>query len=314
MINLYKTLINYNSNKKVTNDALINNSCCENFKNNNSEIEKCPYCDNKNFIKYGRYKNLQRYKCKDDICGKTFTKEIYNKFRYSKKFKENYIKYFNLLNEGLTLRECANKLNITIVTAFFWRHKFLFDFKNKYYMEKITSYVELTKMVIPENFKGSRDVPYDERDKITIINAVNDSIDIIPIIAARNFFGFYEIRDNLIPRLDKQAYVVGLIDGRLKIFSQAFNEINKVKTRKILEDHIDIKYSINTQKWLSKFRGVASKYLDHYLYWRLFEYKNNFKFDKNISLTNKLKNKRHLTPEITTYISWKNIKLKAILI
>ena len=36
----------------------------------------------------------------------------------------------NLLNKGLTIRECAMKLNITIVTAFFWRHRFLFDFKN----------------------------------------------------------------------------------------------------------------------------------------------------------------------------------------
>ena len=131
MINFYKTLINYNSNKRTNSDDLTNNFCCNNLKSTNSKIEKCPYCNNKNFIKYGMYKNLQRYKCKDDIFGKTFTKEIYDKFRYSKKFKENYSKYFNLLNEGLTLRECANKLNITIVTAFFWRHKFLFDFKNK---------------------------------------------------------------------------------------------------------------------------------------------------------------------------------------
>ena len=248
------------------------------------------------------------------MCGKTFTKEIYNKFRYSKKFKENYSKYFDLLNKGLTLRECANKLNITIVTAFFWRHRFLFDFKNQHYIEKITSYVELTKMIITENFKGSRDIPYDKRDEITIINAVNDSIDIIPIFAARNFFGFYEIRDNLIPRLDKHSYVVGLIDGRLKIFSQAFNEINKAKATKIPKNYIDIKYSINTINWLSKFHGVASKYLDHYLYWRLFEYKNNFELNKENNLINKLKNKDYLAPNLTTYISWKNIKFKTILI
>lgn len=300
--------MNYNSNKNIA------NSCCKSSKNSNCKIEKCPYCDNKDFIKYGMYKKLQRYKCKNDLCGKTFTKEIYNKFRYSKKFKENYSKYFDLLNKGLTLRECANKLNITIVTAFFWRHRFLFDFKNQHHIEKITSYVELTKMIITENFKGSRDIPYDKRDEITIINAVNDSIDIIPIFAARNFFGFYEIRDNLIPRLDKHSYVVGLIDGRLKIFSQAFNEINKAKATKIPKNYIDIKYSINTVNWLSKFHGVASKYLDHYLYWRLFEYKNNFELNKENNLINKLKNKDYLAPNLTTYISWKNIKFKTILI
>ena len=131
--------------------------------------------------------------------------------------------------------------------------------KRKNYIEKITSYVELTKMVVRENFKGSRELYDEKRDNIIVVNAVNDSIDIAPIIVARNFLGFYEIRDNLIPRLDKSAYVVELIDGRLKIFSKAFNEINKVKIGKVAEIDIDIRYSINTIKWISKFRGVVTK-------------------------------------------------------
>lgn len=310
MINFYKTLMN--SNRETNSHYLINNSSYKKLETSNCKIEKCPYCNNKDFIKYGMYKNIQRYKCKDNTCGKTFTDEIYNKFRYSKKFKEKHNEYFDLLNEGLTLRECAKKLNITVVTAFFWRHRFLFDFKNKYYIEKITSYVELTKMVILENFKGSRDIPFSNRDKLTVIHAINDFIDIVPIITSRNFFGFYEIRDNLIPRLDKQAYVVGLIDGRLKTFSQAFNKINKVKIIKTSENHIDIKYSTNSQKWLSKFRGVASKYLDHYLYWRLFDYENNLQYKIDNHSIVKAKNEVYFTSEINTYISWNNIKLKTL--
>lgn len=306
MINFYKTLINNNSNNKIVNDLIDYHDCKINI------MTKCPYCESKNIIKYGMYKNIQRYKCKDSMCGKTFTNEIYNQFRYSKKFKENYQEYFNLLNKGLTIRECATKLNITVVTAFFWRHRFLFDLKNRHYLEKITSYVELTKMIVNENFKGSRNISNNKRDKIIIINAVNDSIDIIPIIAARNFFGFYEIRDNIIPRLNKRAYIFGLIDGRLKTFAKAFNEINKIKIEENYENNIDIQYSINTQKWLSKFRGVASKYLDHYLYWRLFEYKNNFKQKREMPSKERMKIKVHLTSDITTYVSWKSIKSKTL--
>lgn len=306
MINFYKTLINNNSNKKISNDLIEYHNC------KSTIINKCPYCESKTIIKYGMYKNIQRYKCKDSMCGKTFTNEIYNQFRYSKKFKENYQEYLALLNKGLTIRECASKLNITVVTAFFWRHRFLFDLKNKYYVENISSYVELTKMIVNENFKGSRNITDNKRDKITIINAVNDSIDILPIIAARNFFGFYEIRDNLVPRLNKSAYVVGLIDGRLKTFSKAFNEINKVSLEEKYKNNIDIQYSINTQKWLSKFRGVASKYLDHYLYWRLFEYKNNFELKKTMLSSKTMKTKIYLNSKITTYISWENIKSKTL--
>lgn len=298
MINFYKTLIDSSSKEKIRDNSEI-----EILQNNN--VSKCPYCKSKEIIKYGMYKSNQRFKCKNDECGKTFTNEFYNQFRYSKKFKENCQEYLELLNAGHTIRECASKLNITIVTAFFWRHRFLYDIKNKSYIEKITSYVELTKMVVRENFKGSREIYDEKRDSITVINAINDSIDIIPIIAARNFFGFYEIRDNLIPRLDKRSYVVGLIDGRLKIFSKAFNEINKVKIRKCNEINIDIRYSINTQKWLSKFRGIATKYLDHYLSWRLFDYKNNI-------LQNEVN--YDLLSEISTYISWNEIKSKQLLV
>lgn len=241
MNNIYKILIK-NSSKKIVDDFDFRM-----WKNNNSKsniISKCPYCESKEIIKYGNYRSIQRYKCKEESCGRTFTNNIYNKFRYSKKFKDKWKEYFELLNKGLTIRECAAELNITIVTAFFWRHRFLYDIKSKNYIEKITSYVELTKMVVTENFKGSRDIKNKKRDKITVVNALNDSIDIIPIIAARKHLGFYEIRDNIIPRLDRRAYVEGITDGRLKIFAKTFNEINKVQLKKVKEKTIDIQYSI----------------------------------------------------------------------
>lgn len=303
MNNIYKILIR-DSSKKIVDDFDFRM-----WKNNNSKritIKKCPYCESKKFIKYGMYRSNQRYKCKGEGCGKTFTSNIYNQFRYSKKFKDKWKEYFKLLNKGLTIRECAKELNITIVTAFFWRHRFLYDIKSKHYIEKITSYVELTKMVVVENFKGSREIPNSKRDKITIVNALNDSIDIIPIIAAREHLGFYEIRDNIIPRLDRKAYVEGFIDGRLKSFAKKFNEINKVKIKKVKEKTIDIQYSIKAKKWLNKFRGVATKYLDHYLSLRLFEYKNN------IFLSEKIKGEFSLKPEINTYISWRNIRSKML--
>lgn len=305
MNNVYKILMK-TSNKKIISDPNLN--VWKNRKSKVKIINKCPYCEAQDIIKYGMYKSNQRYKCKDEQCGRTFTSEFYNEFRYSKKFKENCDKYFELLNNGLTIRECATKLNITTVTAFFWRHRLLYYIKCKNYIEKINSYVELTKMIVRENFKGSREIYEEKRDSIIVINAVNESLDIMPIIAARNFLGFYEIRDNLIPKLDKRAYVVGLIDGRLKTFAKAFNEINKVEIRENNGENIDIRYSIKTLKWLSKFRGVATKYLENYLAWRLFEYKSSFEIKKEVLGIEKIENNECLKQKINTYISWKNIK------
>lgn len=316
MVNFYEKLIKDKSEIKVVNDNIndFDFISLENKSYNLKNLGKCPYCKSKEFIKYGMYNGNQRYKCKDNLCGKTFTSEFYNKFRYSKKFKEKYKEYFELLNKGLTLRECAEKLNITFVTSFFWRHRFLVDFKSKYYLEKISSHVELSKMRVIENFKGARNLKDIKRDEITVITALNDSKDIIPIIAARKFFGFYEIRDNIIPRLNKNAYVVGVIDGKLKNFAKAFNKIYKAKFKKEYENRIDITYSVNTKKWLYKFRGIASKYLDSYLYWRLFEYKKDFQFNKDTLLNKEKKSDCCLKYEINSYISWKNIKAQKLIV
>ena len=117
---------------------------------------------------------------------------------------------------------------------------------------------------------------------------------------------------DIIPRIDRKAYVVGFIDGRLKTFAKAFNEINKIKVSINEISSIDILYSNKVKKWLGRFNGVASKYLDNYLSWRAFEYKNNIEYDKNISIIEKINFKVNIKAEINTYLSWNNIKAKVI--
>ena len=308
MINIYRILMNNQSNNKDIKKYKKLNNSCEKYDKNNKNF--CPYCEGSKVIKYGFYKGIQRYKCKNDECGKTFNNGINNPFRYSKKFKYMWEKYFEVFLEGISLRECAHKMNITLVTAFFWRHRFLHDLCEKNYIKKIGSYVELTKLVLNENFKGSRGYHGEKRDKIIIVNAINDYIDIIPIFAARNFIGLFDIRDNIIPRLDRKAYVVGLLDGRLKVFAKGFNEINKVNLKENNISNIDISYSNKIKVWLSKFNGVASKYLEYYLSWRAFEYKNSIVYKKDKSVMEKINFEINVKAEINTYISWKEIKAK----
>lgn len=303
-------------------DSKSNNSNLESNKKNNcgnlkgkvEEGYECPYCKGKKIIKFGFYKGIQRYKCKNENCCKTFINDINNPFRYSKKFKEQWRECFECFTQGLTIRECSSKMGIAIVTAFFWRHRFLHDLNKKNNVETIGSYVELTKLVTIENFKGDRNYHGEERDKIIVINAVNDFIEVASIIAARNFLGVYSIRDNIIPRLDRRAYVVGFLDGRIKNFAKAFNEINKVKITAINTDisEIDKTYSNKVRMWLSKFNGVATKYLEHYLSWRAFEYKNSVEFTDSGTVIEKVGFNNDVKPEIDTYISWDNIKAKVI--
>ena len=307
MINVYKTLMNNKSNNK---DIKEIRNTIDTFEKNHENI--CPYCEGAHIIKFGFYNGIQRYKCKNNECGKTFNGNKSNPFRYSKKFKKMWEKYFEVFIKGVSLRECALRMNITLVTAFFWRHRFLHDLCETNYIERIGSYVELTKLVVSENFKGDKKYHGEKRDSIIIVNALNDNIDILPIFAARNFIGLFDIRDNIIPRLDRKAYVVGHLDGRLKVFAKGFNEINKVKLKDNKVSNIDIAYSNKIKVWLSKFNGVASKYLEHYLSWRAFEYKNSIEYKKNKPVIEKINFKINVKAEINTYISWNKIKAKTI--
>lgn len=165
-----------------------------------------------------------------------------------------------------------------------------------------------------ENFKGDRKFHEEKRDKIIVINALNDKIEILPIMGGRKFFGANQLRDNLIPRLDKKAYTVGFINGRLKNFCRALNVVNKVKINKEEINEIDKGYSNKIKWWLVKFKGVASKYLDHYLNWRAFEYKNSIEYTRNNSIIEKINFNINVKAEINTYLSWNKIKEKVICI
>lgn len=63
---------------------------------------------------------------------------------------------------------------------------------------------------------------------------------------------------------------------------------------------------------MKKFRGVATKYIDHYLSWRANEYKNNIEYDYRLNKDEKLNLNINLNIKITTYVSWNNIKAKVL--
>ena len=56
MRNAYKKLIiNQRRNNKIINELKVDNI--------EDKSEKCPYCECTEFIKFGSYKGIQRYRC-----------------------------------------------------------------------------------------------------------------------------------------------------------------------------------------------------------------------------------------------------------
>ncbi|MCQ2019463.1 IS1 family transposase, partial [Clostridium butyricum] len=123
---------------------------------NVKKYKECPYCGSKSFIKYGNYNRIQRYKCKNEECKKTFSNTTNSVWKYLKHKPEKWFEFIELMGEHTTLNECAAKLEISIVTAFYWRHKIFHAIENNYKPEKFDEVVDVDTYYTEKCYKGSR--------------------------------------------------------------------------------------------------------------------------------------------------------------
>lgn len=283
---------------------------------NENIIKKCPHCNSENIIKFGKSNGVQRYRCKEEKCRKTFVQKYNSPFKNAKKFKMLWKKYLELMLTGATIRQCAAALKITIVTAFFWRHKILSKLKDGNEISNLEEYVELTKLVHKENFKGDRSIKTTIRENINVVSAVDNGKQVVSVPVSRHYLKFDNIKEKIYSKIDKMAFVVGYQDRYLRnsaerhntgeefgITSRAIARIRgKIKTKpKLVVDsngfkEIDSWYSIKIRFWLKQFKGIATKYLEHYLNWYIFNYRS---VEKEYLL---------YVAKINNYITWESIK------
>jgi len=87
-------------------------------------VDSCPHCHASSVIKYGTHKGEQRYQCKS--CRRTFNSISGTAIGKIIKKKEFLACQNLMLTEGyMSLEKTAKRLNISIPTAFAWRHKIL---------------------------------------------------------------------------------------------------------------------------------------------------------------------------------------------
>ena len=272
-------------------------------------VSCCPHCKSTNIIKYGIYNGLQRYKCSNTNCKRTFTKKTNTLLSYSKKPADLWIKYFILLNNGKSLRECSSILNINLATSFFWRHKILFT-QNKNYYNILKNYVEVSKVMIPENFKGDRNAKYYRKEKVFVACAMDTNNTLLSKVISRHRISLNSLNDNFSYNIDKNAILSAYSDRYFEIYSSKHNSkllpveikkvpaiINQLVLNSVSDKNINLKikdikqlkailpatclfihsFSLNIKRWLIRFRGTATKYLDNYLNWHILDFTNEYK-------------------------------------
>lgn len=239
-------------------DDILKNKIYENRK-----ISCCPRCNSKYYIKYGFFKSIQRYKCKN--CNKTFSRTTNTLWSYSKKEAIKWIEFNELFIERKSLRFCAKKLNIALVTAFYWRHKLLNALKLYDDKKLLRNKVVIGKRFIKENFKGSRKILTDERKNIWVFGAKDEFNSILVKPVCKSIFIRSDFNIKIGNRVDKNAYITSIGDRYVKAFANIHNKYIQEQHAEIEEKNSYKFFMLKLPDWMKKYRGIATKYLDEYL-------------------------------------------------
>lgn len=114
----------------------------------------CPHCQGINVVKNGHKDNIQRFKCKD--CGKTFTFSNNTILFSTKKDLETWKKYCECFLDKKSLRRCAEICEISLETAFRWRHKILDALQNMQSNITLKGVIESDETFFALSFKGTK--------------------------------------------------------------------------------------------------------------------------------------------------------------
>ena len=250
---------------------------------------RCPHCHSNKINKNGTaHKTLPQFICRN--CHKTYTIRTNTIFYYSKKDINTWREYIELFSQGLSLRKIVEKMDkkINLKTAFFWRHKILEVMKNFDNHDKLDGIVEADETYFEESQKGSRNVKGGKprkRGYSSEYRQVGLSHNKVCVLTAldRNKHSFN--RPVGYGKVNKDQ--VAILQHRIKDNSILITDGDK--SYKVLKDvklkqlkfgkPVDRVYHLSNinnfhsclKKFMIRFNGVATKYLDNYVnYFREF--------------------------------------------
>jgi len=230
-----------------------------NIISNKSVKITCPHCYGTNVHKRGKQKGVQMYKCND--CGKWHS-ETSGTPLYNLKHKAKLEAYIELMEKGMSIKNIAKELNISVQTSFNWRHKLLKTL-DSIVEENLTNNLKHLYIEIPVNFKGN---------KFSGINALKKSLPVddkteyvkIKVTIDNNGKKHYKVINDLTSSENsKETKDRG---NKNKINSkEELSPIVKSGTDEALLKNREIHHQIAL--FLKSFNGVSSKYLQNYLNW-----------------------------------------------
>ena len=263
------------------------------------DVIGCPYCHGDRVGRWGMASGLQRYRCKNEKCTKTFnalTKTPLSRLRK----KELWLKQIECLTSSKTIKQTARDLGVAETTAFRWRHRFLAaPTLNK--ISEVTGIVEADEMFFLESYKGKRTIHDREPRKRGGMGDKRKKCDQIAVLIVKDRSGGLtecmlgrpnkeKIGEALKPIVAPDSILCSYGAHSYKSFAKE-NDLTHYRTitsqgTRVIGKQFHIQnvnnYMMRVRKWISKFYGVGTDYLPNYLGWmRIME---SLKDGENLSL------------------------------
>ncbi|MFA0309498.1 transposase [Vibrio splendidus] len=248
------------------------------------DVIGCPHCGSVSIGRWGMASGLQRYKCKEELCGKTFNALTKTPFARLRK-KHLWEGQVGCLNESITVRQSANRLGVAKTTAFRWRHRFL-KASTANQMTEVSGIIEVDEMFFAESFKGKKTITKRKPHKRGQDADKRKKEDQIPVLIIKDRSG--AIVDAVLKRNSKKeigAVLKPLITSDSILCSdgaRAYKSIAKEnglthyrsiasKNERVIGKQFHVQnvnnYMMRMRKWISRFYGVGTEYLPNYLGW-----------------------------------------------
>ena len=238
----------------------------------------CPDCNSSHVIKNGLQSGVQNYRCK--TCGRQF-RVTTGTFMYGVHEKGKMLEYIKCMSAGMSLRESARIVHISLTTSFFWRHRILCAMQSFEDNVNFLGVVELEELLMNYSEKGKK-----IRDKKELKKLKKKKPTKVAVLAATDRSGnilFKKLEDKRVQadhisnflksRISDNSVICGSNKKAFKTVNAEHIKHKEITNKNKMKQGI---YSVSTihQKitdfvgWIYyKFRGVATKYLTNYIMW-----------------------------------------------
>ncbi len=116
----------------------------------------CPHCGSEQVHRHGVYRERQRYRCRAKGCRKAFNDATGTPLAGTH-LTNKWMDYIEYMVEGKSLRKISEKLEISLTTAFTWRHKILNALK-RLDQTGFKGVLEIDETHLLESRKGDRNI------------------------------------------------------------------------------------------------------------------------------------------------------------